>query len=35
VIIIEQLLTKQFSVNRVEESEPPCNVVLMNITDYA
>ena len=38
VIIIKQLLTKQFSVNiklRVAESEARCNVVLENITYYA
>jgi len=36
VIIIKELLTKQFSINiRVAESEATCNVVSENITDYA
>jgi len=36
VIIIKQLLTKQFSMNikSIAESEAPCNVVLENITDF-
>jgi len=37
VIISNQLLTKQFSMNiiRAEKSEAVCKVVLENITDYA
>ena len=34
VIIIKQLLTKQFSMNK-RKAKAPCNVVLENIIEYA
>jgi len=35
VIIIKQLLTKQFSMNIKRKAKAPCNVVLENIIEYA